>query len=144
MEIVLRATATFVFLLLLTCGLRRRTLGDMAPFEMILLIVVGDIVQQGITQEDMSLTGSVIAVSTFGFWVTVLAYLTWRFRRVAEVVDGVPVLLLRDGEPIERTLAQERMPMSELLEAARQQGIDDLAQVKAAVLEPSGRISFLR
>jgi len=144
MEIALRATVTFVFLLLLTRGLRRRTLGDMAPFEMILLVVVGDIVQQGITQEDMSLTGSVIAVSTFGFWVTVLSYLTWRFTKVAEVVDGVPVLLVRDGQPIEPTLARERMPMSELLEAARQQGIDDLAKVKAAVLEPSGRISFIQ
>jgi uncharacterized membrane protein YcaP (DUF421 family) len=144
MEIVLRATVTFAFLLLLTRGLRRRALADMAPFEMILLIVVGDIVQQGITQEDMSLTGSVIAVSTVGFWVTVLSYLTWRFERVAEVVDGVPVLLVRDGEPIEGNLAHERMPMSELLEAARQQGIDDLAKVRAAVLEPSGRISFIQ
>ncbi len=144
MEIVLRATVTFAFLLLLTRGLRRRTLGDMAPFEMILLVVVGDIVQQGITQEDMSLTGSVIAVSTFGFWVTVLSYLTWRFETVAKVVDGVPVLLVRDGEPIEANLAQERMPISELMEAARQQGIDDLAKVRAAVLEPSGRISFIQ
>lgn len=144
MEIVLRATVTFAFLLLLTRGLRRRTLADMAPFEMILLIVVGDIVQQGITQEDMSLTGSVIAVSTFGFWVTVISYLTWRFEALAKVVDGVPVLLVRDGEPIEGTLARERMPMSELMEAARQEGIDDLAKVRAAVLEPSGRISFIR
>ena len=144
MEIALRATITFACLLLLTRGLRRRTLADMAPFEMILLIVVGDIVQQGITQEDMSLTGSVIAVSTFGFWVTVLSYLTWRFERVAKVVDGVPVLLVRDGEPIEANLAQERMPISELMEAARQQGIDDLAKVRAAVLEPSGRISFIQ
>lgn len=144
MEIVLRATITFAFLLLLTRGLRRRTLADMAPFEMILLIVVGDIVQQGITQEDMSLTGSVIAVSTFGFWATAISYLTWRFHKVAEVVDGVPVLLVRDGEPLEGTLARERMPMSELMEAARQQGIDDLAKVRAAVLEPSGRISFIQ
>jgi uncharacterized membrane protein YcaP (DUF421 family) len=111
---------------------------------MILLVVVGDIVQQGITQEDMSLTGSVIAVSTFGFWITIVSYLTWRFEKVAKVVDGVPVLLVRDGEPIEPTLAQERMPMSELMEAARQQGIDDLAKVRAAVLEPSGRISFIQ
>lgn len=144
MEIVLRATVTFAFLLLLTRGLRRRTLADMAPFEMILLVVVGDIVQQGITQEDMSLTGSVIAVSAFAFWVSLLSYLTWRFEAVAKVVDGVPVLLVRDGEPIERTLTQERLPMSELLEAARQEGIDDLAEVRAAVLEPSGRISFIR
>jgi len=144
MEIVLRTSITFLFLLLLTRGLRRRTLGDMAPFEMILLVVLGDIVQQGVTQEDMSLTGSILAVSTFGFWITVLSYLTWRSERVARVVDGAPILIVRDGEPLEGALARERMPIAEVLEAARQEGIDDLAKVRAAVLEPSGRISFIQ
>lgn len=144
MELVLRASITFLFLLALTRGLRRRTLADMAPFEMILLVVVGDVVQQGVTQEDMSLTGAVLAVSTIAAWVSALSYLTWRFRRVADVVDGLPVLLLRDGEPIEAAMASERLPMAELLEAARQEGIGDLATVKAAVLEPSGRISFIQ
>lgn len=144
MEIALRASITFLFLLVLTRGLRRRTLADMAPFEMILLVVVGDIVQQGITQEDMSVTGAVIAVSTMALWVTALSYLTWRSRRVADLVDGVPVIVLRDGEPIEQALRSERLPVAELLEAARQQGIGDLSSVKVAVLEPSGRISFIQ
>lgn len=144
MEIALRASITFLFLLVLTRGLRRRTLADMAPFEMILLVVVGDIVQQGITQEDMSVTGAVIAVSTMALWVTALSYLTWRSRRVADLVDGVPVIVLRDGEPIEHALRSERLPVAELLEAARQQGIGDLSSVKVAVLEPSGRISFIQ
>jgi len=120
MEIVLRASITFLFLLALTRGLRRRTLADMAPFEMLLLVVVGDIVQQGVTQEDMSITGAVLAVSTIALWVTALSYLTWRFRRLADVVDGVAVLRVRDGEPIDAALASERLPMAELLEAARQ------------------------
>ncbi|HEX4868191.1 MAG TPA: YetF domain-containing protein [Acidimicrobiales bacterium] len=144
MEIVLRATVIFVFLLVVTRGLRRRSLGDMAPFEMILLVVVGDIVQQSVTQEDMSITGGVLAVSTFGFWIVVLSYLTWRSERVAKVIDGVPVLILRDGEPIDEALQNERMPISEVYEAARQEGIDDLSTLRAAVLEPSGRISFIR
>lgn len=144
MEIVLRASVMFAFLLIVTRGLRRRSLGEMAPFEMILLVVVGDIVQQGITQEDMSLTGGILAVSTVGFWVTVLTYLTWRFNGVARVVDGVPIVIVRDGEPVDAALTAERMPLSEVLEAARQEGIDDLAKVRAAVLEPSGRISFIQ
>jgi uncharacterized membrane protein YcaP (DUF421 family) len=144
MEIVLRASVMFGFLLLLTRMLRRRSLGEMSPFEMLLLVVVGDIVQQGITQEDMSLTGGVLAVSTVAFWVTVITYLTWRFEPVARVVDGVPIVILRDGEPVEAALTAERMPLSEVLEAARQEGIDDLAKVRAAVLEPSGRISFIQ
>jgi uncharacterized membrane protein YcaP (DUF421 family) len=143
-EIVVRASFVFLFLLLLTRGMKRRTLADMAPFEMLLLVILGDIVQQGVTQEDMSLTGSVLAVSTFAFWITVLSWLTWRWRRVGRIVDGVPVVLVRDGKPVDAVLAVERMPLDELHEAARQEGIDDLAKVKVAVLEPSGRISFIK
>ena len=143
MEIIVRATVIFAVLLLLTRGLRRRTLADMAPFELLLLVTLGDIVQQGITQEDYSLTGAVLAGSTFAFWISVLSFVTWRSRRVAAVVSGVPVVIVQDGEPIERTLEVERLPLTEVLEAARQRGIENLDQVKLAVLEPSGRISFI-
>src|SRR3546814_2955342 len=97
MEIVVRATIIFVFLLILTRGLKRRTLADMAPFEMILLVVVGDIVQQGVTQEDFSLTGAVLAAATFGFWVTVLSYASWRWAPVGRAIDGVPLVIVQDG-----------------------------------------------
>jgi uncharacterized membrane protein YcaP (DUF421 family) len=106
-------------------------------------VTLGDIIQQGITQEDYSLTGAVLAAATFAFWISVLSFLTWRSRRVAAVVSGVPVVIVQDGEPIERTLAIERLPLSEVLEAARQRGIENLDQVRLAVLEPSGRISFI-
>lgn len=144
MEIVLRATFIFGFLLVLTRGMRKRTLADMAPFEMLLLVTLGDIVQQGITQEDQSLTGAVLAVSTFGFWISVLTWVTWRSRRMARLIDGVPVVIVQDGEPVDAVLSLERLPIEEVYEAARQEGIDDLAKVRLAVLEPSGRISFIR
>jgi uncharacterized membrane protein YcaP (DUF421 family) len=143
-EIVIRASVIFFFLLVLTRGLKRRTLADMAPFEMLLLVTLGDIVQQGITQEDFSLTGAILAVSTFSFWITVLSFATWRWRGIGRVVDGVPVVIVQDGQPVEAVMAAERMPLDELHEAARQEGIDDLAKVRVAVLEPTGRISFIR
>jgi uncharacterized membrane protein YcaP (DUF421 family) len=144
MEIVIRASVIFFVLLLLTRGLKRRTLADMAPFEMLLLVTLGDIVQQGITQEDFSLTGAILAVATVSFWITVLSWVTWRSRRLGRLVDGVPVVIVQDGTPIEPVMKIERMPLDELYEAARQQGIDDLAKVRVAVLEPSGRISFIK
>jgi len=143
-EIILRASVVFMVLLTLTRGLKRRTLGDLAPFELLLLVTVGDIVQQGITQEDYSLTGAVLAVTTFGFWMTVLTYVTWRSKRAAAIVGGLPLVIVQDGQPIDRTLATERMPLDEVHEAARQQGIDTLAKVRLAVLEASGRISFIK
>src|SRR3546814_10875805 len=144
MEIVVRATIIFVFLLILTRGLKRRTLADMAPFEMILLVVVGDIVQQGVTQEDFSLTGAVLAASTIAFWVTVLSYASWRWAPVGRAIDGVPLVIVQDGRPVTEALRVERMPLDEVLEAARQNGITSLDEVRLAGLEPSGRVSFIK
>lgn len=144
MEIVIRASVTFLLLFLLTRGLSKRSLGDMSPFEMILLIVIGDLVQQGVTQEDMSLTGSVLAVGTIAFWITVLTYVTWRSDQARRVVEGVPIVIVRDGEPVEAALRMERIPMAEVLEALRQEGLEDLSDVKLAVLEVNGRISVIQ
>lgn len=144
MEIVARASIVFFGLFLLTRGLRRRTLAEMAPFEMILLVVLGDIVQQGVTQEDYSLTGTMLAASTFAFWVTAMTWATWRSERIRRLVDGVPIVLVQDGEPIDAALDLEHMPLDEILEAARQQGIDELSKIRLAVLEPSGKISIIQ
>lgn len=144
MEIVIRASVTFAVLFLITRGLSKRALGDMSPFEMLLLVTIGDIVQQGVTQEDYSLTGSVLAVSTFAFWISLLTWITWQSDRGRRVIEGVPIVLVRDGEPVDQALAVERMPLDEVLEAARQNGVDDLADVKIAVLEVNGRISIIK
>lgn len=144
MEIIVRATVVFVFLLLLTRGTKRRALADMAPFELLLLVMLGDIVQQGITQEDYSLTGAILAASTIAFWVTVLSYLTWRSRRIGRLIDGTPTVIVMNGQTIDASLKIERLPIDEVLEAARQSGISSLSQVKLGVLEPSGKISFIR
>lgn len=144
MEIVIRATVMFGFVYLLTRGMKKRTLGDLAPFELLFLVVLGDLVQTGVTQEDYSLTGSILAISTFGFWVSLLAWISWRSDRARRVIEGVPLVLVHDGEPIEAALKLEHMPMAEIMEAARQQGLDSLDQIRLAVLEPSGRISIIK
>jgi uncharacterized membrane protein YcaP (DUF421 family) len=143
-EIVARASITFLLVFLLTRGLRKRALSDMTPFEMILLVTLGDIIQQGVTQEDYSLTGSALAISTFGFWIMVLTWASWRSARVRKIVEGVPIILVRDGEPVDEALRMEQMPLEEILEAARQEGVADLAEVRFAILEVSGRISIIK
>jgi uncharacterized membrane protein YcaP (DUF421 family) len=142
-EIIVRASVIFAVLLVLTRGMKRRSLADMAPFELLLLVTLGDIIQQGITQEDYSITGAVLAVSTFAFWITVVTYVTWRWRPAARIIDGVPLVIVQDGTLIESTLKAERLPVAEVLEAARQNGIDSLEKVRLAILETTGRISFI-
>lgn len=144
MEIAVRATIVYGLLFLLFRGSRKRALAEMSPFEMILLVALGDIVQQGITQEDYSLTGAVLAAGTFTFWVMAMMWLSYRSDRARRVIEGVPLVLVEDGQPVDATLRLEHMPLSEVMEAARMQGIDTLDKVRLAVLETSGKISFIR
>src|SRR5215510_11298470 len=129
MEIIARASVVFWLVFLLTRGLKRRSLADMAPFEMVLLVVLGDIIQQGVMQQDYSVTGAFLALSAFGFWITAMTYVTWRWRRARNILEGVPIVLIADGKPIDVALATEHMPLDEVLEAARQQGVDDMAKI---------------
>lgn len=143
MEIVFRAAITYFFLWGLTRVMGKRELSEMSAFELILLVSIGDLVQQGVTQEDMSLTGALLAVGTIGLLITFFSYLSFRFSRARPVVEGVPVLIVRDGHAIEEALRIERLALEEVLAEARQHGIDDLAKVRLAILEPDGKFSFL-
>jgi uncharacterized membrane protein YcaP (DUF421 family) len=144
MDIVFRAVVVFCFLLFLMRIVGRRELSTLEPFDLVLLIVIGDLVQQGVTQSDHSVTGAILAAGTFGVLVVVVSYLSFRFRRVRPVVEGEPMIVLQDGKPIDRNLRRERITLEELAAAARLQGISALDQVQWGVLETSGQISFIR
>jgi uncharacterized membrane protein YcaP (DUF421 family) len=144
MEIVLRSSAIFFFIWLLTRAMGKRELAEMTAFELILLVTIGDLVQQAVTQEDMSVIGAMLAVGTIGAWILVFSYLTYRWRRTEPLLIGVPVLVIREGEPIQEALDLERVPMDEVLQAAREQGIDDLRKVKIGILESDGGFSFIK
>ncbi len=144
MEIPLRATVIFFFLWGLTRALGKRELSQMSAFELVLLITVGDLVQQGVTQEDYSVTGAMLASGTLALWVLLFAYVSFRFGRARKVIEGEPVLIVRHGEPLTEALRIERLTLDEVLEEARQQGIADLAEVEVGVLEPEGSFSFIK
>jgi uncharacterized membrane protein YcaP (DUF421 family) len=143
MDIALRAAFAFGLIFLLTRVVGRRELTALEPFDLVLLIVVGDLVQQGITQSDYSLTGLVIAVGTMAILTVLASWLSFRFPRLRPVLDGEPIVIVRDGEPIERNLKRERVTLGEVEAEARLQQIDSLSKVRWAVLETSGKISFL-
>ena len=143
MDIVARTVVVFVFIFLVTRAVGRRELSSMEPFDLILLVVIGDLVQQGVTQSDYSMTGAVTVVATLALMTVALSYLSFRFRRLRPVLEGEPLVLLEDGRPIERNLRRERITVDELAAAAREQQIDSLSRVHLAVLETSGRISFI-
>jgi uncharacterized membrane protein YcaP (DUF421 family) len=145
MDIVLRATAAYVFILFLMRVVGRRELSSMEPSDVILLVIIGDLVQNGITQSDDSVTGIVLAAGTIGTLATLTAFVTFRSTRIRNVVEGEPVILVEDGKLIERNMKHERLTLEEVMEQARlQQGVEKLGDVKWAVLETSGSISIVK
>jgi uncharacterized membrane protein YcaP (DUF421 family) len=144
MDIVLRAIVVFCFLLVLTRIIGRRELSSLQPFDLILIIILGDAVQQGLTQDDYSLTGAFLAIGTIAVLQVFVSWIGFRFPRARPVLEGTPIVVVQDGEVIEPNLGRERLSVDEVREAARIQGIGHLAQVRWAVLETSGQISFIK
>jgi uncharacterized membrane protein YcaP (DUF421 family) len=143
MEIVIRSAVVYFFLWALLRTMGKRTLAELGAFELVLLIVIGDIVQQGVTQEDMSVTGGLLAVGTMSLLVLVTGIATHRWDRVDHLLEGDPVVVLKDGEPLIEVLRREQMSVDDLADAARQDGHQRFDELQWAVLEADGKVSFI-
>ena len=144
MDLVLRAVVVFAFIVVLTRVIGRRELASLAPVDLILLIILGDALQQGLTQEDYSLTGSVLVVETLAILQVFTSWVTFRFPFTRRALEGEPLIVLEDGKPIERNLKRERLTVEELTESARLHEIGSLEEVRWAVLERNGELSFIK
>jgi uncharacterized membrane protein YcaP (DUF421 family) len=143
MDIVLRALVVYVVISVLMRVLGRRELSSMEPFDLIILIVIADLVQQGVTQQDYSVTGAVLAIGTIGLLVVLTSLISFRIPRARPILNGRPIVLVESGQTIDDNLRRERITLDELAAQARLQGIESIARVQWAVLETSGRISFI-
>jgi uncharacterized membrane protein YcaP (DUF421 family) len=142
MEIVVRALVVFFFLWIVTRAVGRSTLGELSTFELLLYVTMGDLVQQGVTQQDYSLTGAMLAVGTFALLTVGLSWFQWRVPRVRPWVSGRPVLVFRGGEVLDGAMKSQRLAVADFLVAAREQGIRRTSDIEYAVLEADGRLSF--
>jgi uncharacterized membrane protein YcaP (DUF421 family) len=144
MDLVFRALVLFggVYLLLRVVG--RRELAEMEPIDFILLIVLGDAIQQGLTQDDYSVTGAVLAVATIASLQVLTSYLSFRSRRARKVLEGDPIVIVDHGKLVQSNLRRERMTEDEVAEEARQQQISKLDEIEWAILEANGTISFIK
>jgi uncharacterized membrane protein YcaP (DUF421 family) len=144
MEIVLRAAFLFGFLWILTRVIGKKELAEMSSFELVLIVTIGDLVQQGVTQEDMSVTGAMLAVGTIALLVVAMSYVGFRWPASKRVIEGVSVIVIDEGRLVDEVIAVERLTADEVIGAAREQGIGDLSDVRYAVLEPDGTFAFVR
>jgi uncharacterized membrane protein YcaP (DUF421 family) len=143
MDVALRAAFAFGFVFLLTRVVGRRELSSLEPFDVVLLVVLGDLVQQGVTQSDYSLVGLVVAASTMALLTVAVSFLSYRFARLRPLLEGEPIVIVQDGTPIRANLRRERLTLDEVMAEARLQQIASLDEIAWAVLETSGKISFV-
>jgi len=144
LQIVLR---TGVIYLLVLIGVRlsgKREVGQMTPFDLTLLLLLSNSVQNAMTGPDTSLAGGAAAAATLLIMNFVVANLSGSSRRMRRLIEGQPSLLVHDGKVIESHMARERVSMDELHRALREHGISSCDQVALAVLEVDGSISCLK
>ena len=144
LQIVLR---TGVIYLVVLIGVRlsgKREVGQMTPFDLTLLLLLSNSVQNAMTGPDTSLVGGVVAACTLLLMNYVVADISGANRRFRKFIQGQPSLLIHDGTIIEAHMAREHVSMDELQRALREHGISDYHQVALAVLEVDGSISCLK
>src|SRR5437588_3929321 len=143
MDLVIRAVVIFFFILLVSRVAGRRELSDLKPFDLILLVVLGDLVQSGITQNDESVTGTLVVISTIALLSVAVSWVSFRFTRTRASTEGSPVVLVQDGRAIERNLRRERITIEDIQEEARRAEIASLSELQWAILEDNGHISCI-
>jgi uncharacterized membrane protein YcaP (DUF421 family) len=144
MDIVLRATVLYAFIVLVMRVIGRRELSSMTPFDLVLLIIFGDAIQQGLTQDDYSVTGAVLAVATIASLQVFTSYLSFRSQKARKVLEGLPLVVVDHGKLVESNLKRERMTSDEVAAEMRTQQVGSLEEVEWAILEPNGTISFIK
>jgi|SRR4051794_33454698 len=144
MDLVIRAAVMYFFVLLITRVVGRRELSSLEPFDFVLLVVIGDLIQQGVTQSDYSVTGLMIVVATIAVLQTGVSRLGFKHKKIGLVLEGEPIVIVQDGSPLQKNLDRENLALTEVLESARDQNIGTLADIEWAILETSGKITFIK
>src|SRR2546428_12810504 len=109
MDIVVRAAVAYIFILFLLRVVGRRELSTMEPSDIVLLVVMGDLIQNGVTQSDYSVTGIALATATFGLFSVATSYVVFKSRRARSVIEGEPLIVVEDGKPIEENMRRHRI-----------------------------------
>jgi uncharacterized membrane protein YcaP (DUF421 family) len=144
MDIVIRAAVAYVFIIFILRIMGRRELSSLGPSDLVLVVVLGDLVQNGVTQSDQSVTGMFIAISSFALLTVGMSVLTFKSKRAQTLVEGQPLILVQDGMPVEKNLRAERIRVDDVADEARGQGIEKIDDIKWCLLETSGTMSFVK
>lgn len=144
LEIVLRTTVVYALVLVAIRLTGKREVGQMTPFDLTLLLLLSNSVQNAMTGPDTSLVGGAVAALVLLILNYVLAEVSGLNRRFRKLIQGSPTLLIHNGECIATHIAKEHISMDELNRALREHGVNSIEDVSLAVLEVDGAISVLK
>ncbi|AVP58966.1 DUF421 domain-containing protein [Pulveribacter suum] len=142
-EFVLRGVAVYVFLLVFLRVTGRRQTGQLAPFDLVLLLILSNAVQNSMNAGDNSLIGGLASAATLLLCHTALSHLTYRFPRLERLIDGSPRVLVRNGQVNDRLMRQELLSIEDLMAALRAGGGLHLREVERATIEANGNITVV-
>lgn len=142
-EFVLRALLVYGFLLIVLRLTGKRQVGQLAPFDLVLLLVLSNAVQNSMNAGDNTVGAGFVLVLTLVAVNGFMGWITWRHKRLETFFEGSPQILVHNGQLDERKLAAEHITRHELMAAVRQAGVTDLADVRVAILETNGRINVI-
>jgi uncharacterized membrane protein YcaP (DUF421 family) len=144
LELIVRATAVYLFLFFLLRFIGKKHVGQMSPFDLVVLLIISETVDASLIGDDKSLTGGLISATTLVVLVYVVGYLTWRDKTIERWVEGRPKILVRHGHVNNEVLDDQQVTRSELLEALRRQGCSAVTDVRFAMLENDGSITMAK
>jgi uncharacterized membrane protein YcaP (DUF421 family) len=142
-ELVLRSTAVYAFLLIALRITGKRQVGQLAPFDLVLLLVLSNAVQNSMNGGDNSLVGGLVSASTLIAINYAMGFATYRSQRLEAFIDGRPEVLIHDGKLFEDVMAKAQLTHQELEAALRQGGCATIGECKSAILENNGAISVV-
>lgn len=140
-ELLMRGVVVYLFVFVLLRFFGKKPLGQMSPFDLVMLLLVSEAVQNAMLADDKSLLGGIIVAALLFGLGEAFGYVSWRSKRVGRRLDGTPSILVRNGHVYSDVLAREQVTRSELMEALRREGCTSLSRVRHAVLENDGHIT---
>ncbi|MBW9091335.1 DUF421 domain-containing protein [Rhizobium wenxiniae] len=144
METVIRGAAIYFILLIALRLSGRRTVAQMTPFDLVLLLIIAETTQQALLGDDFSIINAALLIIVLFSLDIGLSFIKQWAPRIARVIDGTPTVLISDGKPDLRAFARARVSLEDVLTAARvEQGVEELTQIKSAVLEADGAVSII-
>jgi uncharacterized membrane protein YcaP (DUF421 family) len=141
-ELMVRAALIYVFVFILLRMLGKKHVGEMAPFDLVILLILSESVQNALVSDDKSVTGGMIVAATLFGFSQLIGYIAWKSKKAERFLDGTPRILIRHGQVRTEALASEQITHTDLLEALRREGCTSITKIRYAVLENDGAITI--